>query len=71
MTHKTHCIYCGGQSSFIVQLRNESNNVVGVTYVCESCRNLIVETSSVDLWWKNNRIKTHITDVPPVIHSPN
>lgn len=66
-----HCCYCANHSDFTVQLRNESEQIIGVLYFCNDCRHL-VDVVSIDLWKRGQvRMKIHITDVPPEPLSQN
>lgn len=69
---KTHCIYCGGPSDFTVLLRSETERIVGALYFCEDHRHMIAKIVGTYTWVGGvQRIKTHITNVPPEILSQN
>ncbi len=68
----THCIYCSGSSDFIVKLRDSREKIVGMFYVCENCRHMIVRTRGADLHVHPMiMISTHLSDVPPVMIDSN
>ena len=71
MDLKTYCVYCNGKSDFTVTIKDTSERkIVGAMYCCENCRDLILQTSTVDVRRKNERIKTHL-GIPPSVPSAN
>lgn len=66
------CVYCNGESDFIVKLRNPFEGVVGTLNVCEGCRHLIETTAPFRFQYRalsKFTDKFRLSDVPPSIES--